>query len=238
MPEQETTIDETSLREAWLNRLIEELEKVDAAMPVKNLLPENDGPAWVQKLEGEVAKALLPAARLKNEPTRTPRLMGAILGHQCSSAVWMMEWLAAASVKHRPTSVGRPSTEQIKEGKRIVVGLTEEWFEGLRNLAKLALSSCVDLSYADMKEFLLAYAAGFAQKPDTVGDIGHSAFRIYFFMLFQWRLVERLNSVRELHELLIKIFGANQVGELKRIEKICQRIGLHYRKPGRPKKLQ
>ena len=32
-----------------------------------------------------------------------------------------------------------------------------------------------------------------------------------------------------------KSMGEHRTGDLKRIEKICQRIGLHFRKPGRPK---
>jgi hypothetical protein len=35
---------------------------------------------------------------------------------------------------------------------------------------------------------------------------------------------------------LVKVFGTYRAGDLKRTEKICQRIELHYRKPGRPKK--
>lgn len=227
-------------REEWLRRLAEEYEKLDAAMPVKNILPEEAGPAWVQNLEREVADILFPVANLKEPQSRSPKQMGAILGHQCASGVWMMEWFAAEAQNPKKTDGIKPSAEKIKEGEKIVKGLSEDWYEGLCNLAKLALSSCVDQSYEDMKTFLLAYATAFAQKPHSfgVGNIGHSAFPIYVFMLMHWRIVERLNSVRELHEMLVKVFGASQVGELKRIEKICQRIGLHYRKPGRPKKLQ
>ena len=36
---------------------------------------------------------------------------------------------------------------------------------------------------------------------------------------------------------LVKVFGPYRTGDLKRTEKICQRIGLRYRKAGRPKKI-
>jgi hypothetical protein len=55
-------------------------------------------------------------------------------------------------------------------------------------------------------------------------------------MLLCWQLIERMDSVRQLHEVLVKVIGARKIGEQKRIEKICQRIGLSFRKPGRPKK--
>ena len=47
--------------------------------------------------------------------------------------------------------------------------------------------------------------------------------------------IERLGSVSALHTWLRKVMGEYRTGDLKRIEKICQRIGLHFRKPGRPK---
>jgi hypothetical protein len=61
-------------------------------------------------------------------------------------------------------------------------------------------------------------------------------FEIYVFMLIFWQAIDRLDSVRQLHELLVKVFGATRIGDQKRIEKICQRIGLSFRKVGRPKK--
>jgi hypothetical protein len=113
-------------------------------------------------------------------------------------------------------------------------------YPALRRLAKRALCPCVDQPYDDMKEFLLAYASAFAQKPTGPGlnGIGSSAFAIYNFMLFYWRIIDRLNSVHHLHEVLVKVFGPYRTGDQKRTEKICQRIGLHYRKPGRPKKIE
>jgi hypothetical protein len=107
----------------------------------------------------------------------------------------------------------------------------------MRRLAKIALCSSVDQSYEDMTDFLLAFSKAFACKPKTgaVGDIGNPTFQIFVFMLIRWRFVAGLKSVRELHDVLVRFFGSPCIGELKRIEKICQRIGLHYRKPGRPK---
>ena len=54
-------------------------------------------------------------------------------------------------------------------------------------------------------------------------------------MLVHWRIIARLNSVPHLHQVLVKVFD-RRAGDLKRTEKMCQRIELSYRKPGRPKK--
>ena len=88
-----------------------------------------------------------------------------------------------------------------------------------------------------MRDFLLGYAEGFSRKATTfkVGEMGNATFEIYLFLIIFRHSIEKLTSVRQLHELLIGEFGSNRVGEQKRIEKICQRIGLSFRKPGRPK---
>jgi hypothetical protein len=96
----------------------------------------------------------------------------------------------------------------------------------------------VDQTYEDMTDFLLGYADAFSRKPKTmqVGNIGNPTFEIYVFMLMFWQTVGRMDSVRQLHEVLVKLMGANRIGDQKRIEKICQRMGLSFRKVGRPKK--
>lgn len=207
-------------------------------MPVANFLPDASVPAWVEKLEREVGATMFPVAKLKEELKLTPKLLGAIIGHQCASAVWMMEWFYNEIENPREVDESKITPEKIKEAVRICTGLTENWYPELRRLAKRALCWCVDQPYDDMKEFLLAYSAAFAKKPSGTGfgNIGNSAFEIYNFMLIYWRAVERLNSVRHLHEVLVKVFGPYRVGELKRVEKICQRIDLHYRRRGRPQK--
>lgn len=89
-----------------------------------------------------------------------------------------------------------------------------------------------------MTEFLLAYSQAFARKHDikSISSAGTPATEIYLVMLHFWRRVDGMKSVHELHQWLIRVFGSQRIGDLKRIEKICQRIGLSYRKPGRPRK--
>ena len=91
-----------------------------------------------------------------------------------------------------------------------------------------------------MTDFLLGFSDAFSRKPRTfkLGNTGNTTAEIYVFMLSFWQAIENLDSVRQLHEVLVKVFGASRIGEQKRIEKICQRMGLIFRKRGRPKKIQ
>jgi hypothetical protein len=111
------------------------------------------------------------------------------------------------------------------------------WHQAMRGLAQYALGSCIDQKYEYMSEFLLAFADAFSCKPKSFkpGDTVTASFEIHIFMLMNWRTIESLRSMRQFRGMLIKTFGKNRAGSVKRVEKLCQRIGKKFPK-GRPKK--
>ncbi len=244
MSEVATEFNYEEHRTKWLKRLVAELDKIEVLMPVKFLPDGVDYPAWVLKVEREFSLVMLPSARLKDPDFKiTPKRMGALLGHMCEMAVWTMEWfnyqVESHTDKEKSPLTEKPLTEEEWEkGQEMLVSF-KDWYGAMRRLAKRALCSCVDQTYEDMTDFLLGFSDAFSRKPKTfqASNIGNPTFEIYVFMLIYWRAVERMDSVRQLHEVLVKVFGANRVGDQKRIEKICQRVGLSFRKPGRPKKI-
>lgn len=70
----------------------------------------------------------------------------------------------------------------------------------------------------------------------SLNDKTDQATDIYFLLVMSWRFVSRMQSVTELHEFLIRFLGAARVGERKRVEKICERMGIRFRARGRPRK--
>lgn len=240
-----TMVEESQRRADWLKRLSAEYLKLEPLMPIRIVPEEGDCPQWVRKLEQEVGSVILPHSRVKEEFVGTPGRMGSVLGGQCANAVWMLEWVAMYQAEHQasatPESNGqKPTAEPVRQKESTKEVWFDEWYKGMRRLAKLSLCSSVDQSFDDMSSFLQAFAVAFAAKPRTlqVGEIGNTTFELYVFMLLHWRRVERLRSVSELHGLLVSQFGPHRAGDLKRVEKICQRIGLSFRRPGRPKKLE
>ena len=238
MSEETKEFDPEEHRAKWLKRLAAELDKVEALMVLKILPDGVDHPSWVLKVEREFSLVMLPAAKLKDPDFKiTPKRMGALLGHMCEMAVWMKDWMLS---EHEipETPAGKPITDEEWQKGEEILDSQVKWYNAMRRLAKLALCSCVDQTYEDMTDFLLGFADGFSRKPKSFqpGNLGNPTFEIYLFMLMFWRMIEQMDSVRQLHEILVKMFGANRVGDQKRIEKICQRIGLSFRKPGRPKK--
>ncbi len=225
-------------RGEWLERIANEMVKVHELMPLK-FLPEGDCPKWVERVQEEIGPLMCPVAKVKEGVELTPKRLGALPGHECAYAVWMMEWFMEQSVIAKGNKTATPQEEeQIRQGMA-VLDASDKWYSALRRLAKHALCLSVDQTFQDMTDFLLAYSSAFARKPKTfrAGEIGSTNFEIYIFFIMYWRVIEQLKSVSDLHQLLRKVFGEHRTGDLKRIEKICQRIGLHFRKPGRPKKI-
>jgi hypothetical protein len=90
-------------------------------------------------------------------------------------------------------------------------------------------------SLRDAEEFHRGMADGLRGVGHGVeGDRSNLATDIHFALAMWWRVVVRFKSVTELHAWLVRMMGAQQVGEKKRIEKICERIGLTLKEPGRP----
>lgn len=235
----EKPFDPIQYRQAWLKRLADEVEKIEPLMPIK-LLPDGiKYPQWVLNVEREFSLVVLPTAKLKETNIKiTPRRMGALLGHMCEMAVWMMQ-TPYAQTESPDEKKKNTLTEADSIKGQEALGSLDVWYCAVRRLAKRALCSCVDQPYEDMTDFLLGYAEAFSRKPKTsqVGNIGNPTFEIYVFMLMFWQLIEKLNSVREFHKALVTVMGASRIGDQKRVEKICQRMGLSFRKVGRPKKI-
>ena len=240
MSEEKGEMDLEKRRTDWLKRLTDELEKTEPLMPLKILPDGIKYPQWVLNVEREFSMVMFPAAKLRDANDKiTPKRMGALLGHLCETAVWMMESFNDGAESNGEQEQEAPTEEDNKKAQAFCVSM-DVWYNAVRRLAKRALCSSVDQPYQDMTDFLLGYADGFSRKPKTfqVGNLGNTNFEIYHCMLFNWRLIEQMESVRQFHEWLVKLFGASKIGDQKRIEKICQRMGLHFRKPGRPKKLK
>jgi len=223
----------------WLNRLAGELLKLDELFPQElgvGRLPDEACPAWEEKVSGEIARILMPGAELKGTIRFTPKQMGAILGHQCANGVWMVEVLASLAAAALNTTQ-MPESGADTERENAFSEQFTAWYSGLRRLAKRSLCSCVDQPYEDMTNFLGGFAAGFSRKPRTlgIGQFGSTNFEIYVLLLMYHPFIEQLGSVSALHAWLRRVMGEYRTGDLKRIEKICQRIDLRFRKPGRPK---
>lgn len=89
----------------------------------------------------------------------------------------------------------------------------------------------------DLVEFRRGQADGIqGYGPGTPGDRTDLSTDILFLLGMFWRVVVRFRSVTDLHLWLTRLLGPQKVGDKKRVEKICERVGLSFRKRGRPRK--
>src|ERR1035438_3637404 len=147
MSEVPTDFNPVEHRAKWLKRLADELDKTEALMPLKFLPDGVDYPPWVLKVEREFQLSVLPAAKLKDSDVKlTPKRMGALLGHMCEKAVWMMEWFNDQSENSDEKAETSLSEDKLKKGQDTLISIVD-WYGAIRRLAKRALCSSVDQNY-------------------------------------------------------------------------------------------
>lgn len=193
-------------------------------------------PKWVDNLAMNVTRQILPGSR--GMPCTTAADAGLNLGLWWGYArnLWMSEFSIDPKLEERLKK--SPDYQRLEEwGEKFGEVLGSNVLPKIRRLAKRALCMATDQETAEAVAFLRGFAKGFDSTPKdaSASNIGNSAFDLQLIMLLNWPAVEQLGSVRELHERLQKAFP-RRIGDLTRIEKICQRIGKSFGKPGRPKK--
>jgi hypothetical protein len=98
-------------------------------------------------------------------------------------------------------------------------------------------SKATGLAPLEASEYHRGYADGLRGIGEGApGDRSDLATNIHLILVIWWRFVVKFKSVTELHLWLSRHLGADKTGDKKRIEKICQRIHLKFREPGRPLK--
>jgi len=223
---------------AWLRQIVAAFEAVE------NLRPEpvwfqGDFPAWVTNVGRELTNAIVPTAHLK-PGVWEPGEVGALIGQQIAYWHHIGEWLAA-TLKKKQTEEDERLLDVLKRvyGADFEERAGEFWRVMLEDVAPayghaaaMALSIAVQQDYLPMTRFFAAFCKALARKPSKGNAIGRTNTHLHLMMLTNWRRVEELGSIPALHDWLCRsIFLSPQtVGDLKRVEKICERIGLSYRK--------
>jgi hypothetical protein len=94
-----------------------------------------------------------------------------------------------------------------------------------------------DLPAADAASFFAGKSQGILGPSGADDGSLHetSATKIYLLLILAWPTVSELPSVSVLHDWLKSRLGPRVVGEKRRVEKLCERMGLRLRGRGRPK---
>lgn len=219
---------------------------MDSHQKVEKLQPQfadyEEYPEWVHNLWLMLMPVSHPKLHLKANGKLTVRQFGALWGRQYAlAAVQRGEVrLSAKAVEEKDRAIAL-----LKANKPEIAQLIESsfkqhklWYPAFIKCIKETLGSACDRPYAESVTFFQAFSNSIRIQPtdlETEGTMGVSE-KIAFVMMLEWRAIAKLQSVGQLHKILetaLKPHGI--IVTLKRVEKLCQRIGLRFKGRGRPK---
>jgi hypothetical protein len=213
----------------WLLQIVKWIDSCEKKLPEPAFM-KGEFPEWVERLARELISTLYPTAKLKVGKAWTAAEVGAMLGHRLAYLHGIEEHLPESAVGKPFKGLDKKVVKRIRKEMKAFL----EAFEVSMGRS-LVLASVQ--SHGESAQFFTAFAKGLSKLPSDAqaSNFHRTTTRVYWLMLWGWRSVEKLKSVRELQQGLCKYLEPYVVGDVKRIEKMCQRLGLRFGKPGRPR---
>lgn len=223
----------------WLIAFMREIVKPkwDKEVTTEEKKSEEEMPAWLDKAETEAAQAWAPTINFRALKNKQPMdsdalILGKMFGHEFATWHEDSPGLAASFEKLKPEQ--RRLLEVISKDQRA------KRLEYVNKVTAIAHQQSYEEAAQFFKGFTMAMERGsFFETGELAGET--LATKIYGMLAMYPDFVSRLISVRELYEWLQFMLGKNLIDDIngqKRIEKICERIGLTFRPPGRPRTRQ
>jgi len=230
----------------WVREVLIKFDQLGEHQP-KPFNENPEWPEWVWNLFGMLMGIPYPGVKFKNMKNWKAKDLGRFLGRHYAGEHVMMGGVPLSSrVIQEGERFGIWAEKWARE-KRPDVNLHElekqheqdakEWRPQLINFMQETLRSACERPYVECAAFFEAFGKAIVIKPDAlltertmgVGD------KICWTMIVMWQEIEKLHSVGELHRLFEKALKPKGVViKYKRIEKLCQRIKLKFKGPGRP----
>jgi hypothetical protein len=221
----------------WLEEIVNRVDRAFKRLPQPVWL-NDDWPIWVQNVGRELSKTFYPTAKLKFQNWE-PGEIGAMLGQHIAYFGSLGYVLEVDEKKIDWKKLRLVYGKDIK--KRVQVyekKFNEQFLPDFERALKFALRLAIEQDYRPCSKFFAAFGRGIERRVLSTGEIGRTNTRIYLLLMMAWRSVEKLRSIPELHRSLCRIFGTHLVGDLKRIEKMCQRLDLRFGPRGRPRRTE
>jgi hypothetical protein len=230
----------------WVRKVLKNFEELEQQK--SNLFGEiPEWPEWVQKLLASLLSISHPGVNVKNIRKWKAKDLGRMLGRQYAgeflvrggvplSSQVIREgerfgmWAAERAKQKRPDLDLDKAQKQFEQGMRV-------WKPKFTKFIQDTLASACERPYIEASPFFEAFGKAIVIKPDEflterkmgVGD------KISWTMVAMWEEIVQLHSVGELHRVFEQALKPQGViVNCKRIEKLCQRIGLKFKGPGRP----
>jgi hypothetical protein len=203
---------------------------------------ESDLPKWVNKIQSHLKRTVYLQLENIKSGYADPRKIGITLGFMKKIQEILTESVerldkVPVDYKVPPDLTERWDTLSSSVNELLV---PEDDYKGIRIYAYgFLVESYTSWNWQDSREFHLGMAEGLKgiKDPDNAWVNARMNTDILIHLLWNWRFIEHeIQSVAALHRWLLNYFQKPQLGEQKRLEKICERISLKLAPVGRPKK--
>jgi len=229
----------------WIGQVIEKYDAIEKRQPKSFNLTVAEWPDWVCKLCPTLFGISHPGLNFRHVKKWTARDLGQFLGRQSALAglIWDEVPLSPRVRQERDAWIDSEAAK-LKSNSKLANSLKQDaigmlkWRPVFKNFLDEILASARSRPYPESSAFLEAFGKANVIKPDDLATekamgVGE---RIAYVMVLFWRPISKLESVAQLHKLLSD--AAKPMGiviTLKRVEKLCYRIGLKFKGRGRPK---
>jgi len=230
----------------WIRETLNKLEALEEFKP--NPFGKNpEWPPWVENLLLMLTGISYPGVKFKNIKKWKAKDLGRFLGRQYAGESLVLGKVPLSSQVLQEGEICLAWAEKHAKEKSPDIDLdkiqkdleqqTKLWTPRFRQFMQEALASVCERPYREASAFFDAFGKAIVIKPDDlltdhkmgVGD------KICWTMFVMWRDIECLRSVAELHRVFEQALKPKGIAvKYKRIEKLCQRIKLKFKGPGRP----
>ncbi|WP_404422014.1 hypothetical protein [Nibricoccus sp. IMCC34717] len=238
-------VEEELIYEAFdlLLQSLESFVEISSDNVLGGAAQEREYPEWLANVMQRLNKTLFRKAHETLSPDR-------ITPYQIGYAFGIMRWGKSSSedkfkrLRHSFKSLPHSTRLKRRLGKRVESFMCSTGIEPRKCVSafipRKAKKHIADLDRG-ARLSSSEYHRGLADGLEGIGDQSPNdrsdeATKVHLYLALSWVVVSKMKSVTDLHHFLCSVMGAQVVGEKKRVEKICERIGLNFRPPGRPKK--
>lgn len=213
----------------WVAETVREMDAVEDALPTPDWL-EDGAPRWQENVGWKLLQPALPFARPLPGTNWNPSLLGMLLGIVTG---WREILIELCDV------LENDSTQEIPQAQlaaiRDLSPKLRELVERRQELAKRASARALDAPAGERAEFFEGLMKGLRAAGRDPADFVQTDTLIVFLLLACRKKLSEFDRLPSLHEWLCSILGPRIVGSRKRLEKLCERIGLKFRDRGRPR---
>jgi hypothetical protein len=184
-------------------------------------------PSWVKKIIERLEASINRGYNLREDSEDQVFKLGIVAGH---FAAW-----SEASFK-APKEVGKsvPKLKKMLKELPTVISPVQKHFAKLSEEIRVIMNKQPAMIHL---RFNSGYERAMQKRIYTGKEPGFwetSSTKIYILLLLMAPIMPRIKSVAMLDKILSSVPGLWKSSDPKRLQKLCQRIGLTFRKPGSP----